>query len=137
MKDEYRVKEARAWLEKAEDDLRYASGNLKASFYDLVCYLTQQAAEKALKAYLVLKGVPPKKYKIHLLPKLLEMCEKFNPEFKSLLGESKILDRYYIPTRYPSFPAQIGKFTQDKAQKAIRLASKVINFTKKNIKKEK
>lgn len=53
MSEEIRI--ARQWLAKAKNDLLNADNNLKADEvpYDTVCFHCQQAAEKLLKAYLV------------------------------------------------------------------------------------
>lgn len=52
--DPARVGGTRAWLIKAATDLRAARHDLCASppLYEVVVFYTQQAAEKALKAYL-------------------------------------------------------------------------------------
>jgi HEPN domain-containing protein len=41
--------EARRWFLQAHYDLEAARWNLKGGFYNTVCFLAQQGAEKALK----------------------------------------------------------------------------------------
>ena len=42
--------EASRWLEQAEDDLDFARHAMAGEFFHQVCFISQQAAEKALKA---------------------------------------------------------------------------------------
>ena len=48
---------AKLWIEKAKNDLLNADNNLASDKipFDTVCFHCQQAAEKLLKAFLVLK----------------------------------------------------------------------------------
>ncbi|NIS70807.1 MAG: HEPN domain-containing protein [Proteobacteria bacterium] len=44
--------ESKRWLEQAEYDLRTAQWNAQGKLYAPACFWTQQATEKAAKAYL-------------------------------------------------------------------------------------
>ena len=57
MNDPERVHEAGRWLRYASDDLDVANELLDAGRTRHVCFVAQQAAEKALKAALVLEGI--------------------------------------------------------------------------------
>ncbi len=48
--------EARRWLDQAKSDLNGAEWSLKGGFADIACFLSQQAAEKALQAFLYTQG---------------------------------------------------------------------------------
>ena len=50
------TEEAKRWLKQAMEDLKWAKYLLKEGAYYLVCFLSQQIAEKSLKAYLYYKG---------------------------------------------------------------------------------
>ena len=59
--DDVRLEDARAWLAKAELDLRAADlelGTPAAGLWGDVAFHAQQAAEKALKAFLALHDEP-------------------------------------------------------------------------------
>lgn len=86
-----------AWFAMAEDDLNFAKVGLRERFYSQVCFLSQQAIEKALKGYLVHLG---KTYpKTHKLIDLYRLCgATFLEPFKNKI---KLIDEFYIPTRYP------------------------------------
>ena len=48
------TEKAKRWLKQAMEDLKWAKHLLKEGAYYLVCFLSQQIAEKSLKAYLLL-----------------------------------------------------------------------------------
>lgn len=121
------------WLEKARDDLGYAQGNLTMRFYSQVCFLTQQSAEKALKAYLIYKGISPSNLRIHVLPRLLEQCLSFDSSFGLLKETCQILNRYYIPTRYPPDAGPLGEFNEKEAEEALKFSKEVIEFIESKI----
>jgi HEPN domain-containing protein len=43
-------KRARDWLNQSINDLKWARESLKQGFYSQTCFISQQAAEKAIKA---------------------------------------------------------------------------------------
>ena len=121
------------WIEKAEEDLRWAQLSLKHGFYSQVCYVTQQVAEKALKAYLIFHSISPEKLRTHILPALLKMSKETNPKFKRLDLSVRVLSRYYIPTRYPPDSGPLGEFSEKEAREAVKLAEEILKFVKKEI----
>ncbi len=93
-------KEAQRWLIQAKDDLEAAKWEGKGGFFPQTCFLTQQSAEKALKAYLYLNG----EWQAwgHATMTLLELCIEYNSSLVKFRKFCRLLDRYYIPTRYPN-----------------------------------
>lgn len=72
---------ARAWLQKAGSDLAAAELCLAAGqALDAACFHCQQAAEKSLKAWLVVHETAFPF--VHDLSKLLTLCAQVNPEFE-------------------------------------------------------
>jgi len=128
-------KQAKIWLKSAEDDLRWAKHNLKGGFYPQACFAAQQAAEKALKAYLLEKT--GRFDKVHLLPKLLRDCQKEDKIFKDLTEACDILADYYLDTRYPDMLDFSSFDDTQHAQEAIKLANKIIEFVKDRLGREK
>ena len=55
MKPEPRA-EGRRWLTQAENDLQFAALASREGFFAQACFNSQQAAEKALKAFLYARG---------------------------------------------------------------------------------
>ncbi len=95
--------ESERWLQFAGEDLQMAELALQEGIYNQVCFHSQQSAEKAVKGLLLFQGKTPPR--THLLGDLLTLLVS-NPFTNSL--EIQLLDRFYIPTRYPACLA--GKF---------------------------
>jgi len=66
--------------------------------------------------------------------KLDNLSDKFDTG--DLMEGAKILDKYYIPARYPNgfdTGAPVDYFTEKEAKEAIDYADKIIRFCKDNI----
>ena len=87
----------------AESDLGFAELGLRERFYTQVCFTCQQAAEKALKAYLFAQG--ESLLRTHVLPRLLRACESHDARFVELTEACAVLTAYYTDTRYPETSA--------------------------------
>lgn len=88
--------ESERWLQFAREDLQVAELAFEASIYNQACFHSQQCAEKAIKGLLLLQGKTPPR--THSLGDLLTLLDP-NPFTTSLYIQ--LLDRFYIPTRYP------------------------------------
>ena len=93
----------RRWLSRAQDDLLVAR-RLFEDFHpkqlEISCYQCQQAAEKALKAYLI-----SKEYEFpftHDLVRLCQICLEFHEGFDDLLEDCADLSPYATQARYPN-----------------------------------
>jgi HEPN domain-containing protein len=123
------LEEGFRWLEQANEDLRWARHLLEEGGYHLACFLAQQVAGKALKAFLYAQGE-----EVVLGPSVRRLAGEaaaWNAAFSSLVARWGILDTYYIPTRYPNglpdgIPAQV--YTREVADEAVRLAEEVVRF---------
>jgi HEPN domain-containing protein len=91
---------ARTWLEQAEADLCAAEDSTAAGHHEWSCFQAQQAGEKALKAFLYDRGRTS--VLTHSLRRLVRECAKLDPAFAELDDAARLLDQYYIPTRYPN-----------------------------------
>lgn len=113
------------WFTKAEADLDSAEILFReGGSTDTVCFLCQQAVEKYLKGYLILKR---KKFgKIHDLAALLALCGQVDKEFLDWYQEAEKLTSYYIETRYP--PDIPVSYTRGEAREALDQAEKIIRF---------
>ena len=88
------------WIKKAEEDYQFAASVLEDStFYAQICFHFQQAAEKYLKTVIVAEDLEFQK--VHDLVVLLKSCLSRKPELIRLMPECKLLNRFYIDTRYP------------------------------------
>jgi HEPN domain-containing protein len=89
------------WLKKARNDLasakKLSSGNNK--ILDTAIYHCQQAAEKAIKAYLISIGI--NFIKTHDIVYLVKLGIDQNPELTFLLDLAELLTPYAVEYRYP------------------------------------
>jgi HEPN domain-containing protein len=94
-------KDAQRWFRQSEDDYRFVKWLKKeGDFFDKGCFMAQQAGEKALKSCLYATG--KKRVIGHSLYEMAEELSKQDNRFENIISESKRMDRYYIPTRYPN-----------------------------------
>ena len=93
--------DAHRWLRQGEADLRMARVSLEAAGYEWACFQAQQAAEKALKAFMYQQGYAEF---THSLTELVRSCGKWDDSFQvpELAEAAHFLDQFYIPTRYPN-----------------------------------
>jgi HEPN domain-containing protein len=92
--------EARRWLTQALHDRDAARLNRDHSFNEHACFLAQQSAEKALKAFLYSRGEGP--VLGHSTLALTLECADHERAFAMLQDACRRLDQLYIPTRYPN-----------------------------------
>lgn len=92
---------AREWLSKAWNDLRSAEALLSLSppVTDTATFHCQQAAEKALKAFLTYHNEPFEK--VHNLILLCELCANLDESFGAMADHAVELNRYAVQLRYP------------------------------------
>ncbi len=89
------------WLEKAGEDMIAASMLLNNDYcIAIAAFHCQQAVEKALKAYLILKT--DKLHDGHNLTWLCKQAKRFDDSFGDWIDESVNLNRCYIESRYPT-----------------------------------
>jgi len=93
--------EARRWLETAREDLDAARSLMESGKFSHSCFFSQQAGEKAVKALWYFLGEDPWGHSIQKL--LSELPDPGTLErLQPMLEQAALLDRYYIPTRYPN-----------------------------------
>jgi HEPN domain-containing protein len=121
--DPVRVETTRAWLVKVDTDLRSASADLSATpaIAEDVLFHSQQAAEKALKAFLNwhdrLFG------KTHDLAELSAVCVEIDPGLTPLLARAKELTKYAWMFRYPGAPYQPDA---EEARRMLALSREIV-----------
>ena len=123
--------EAGRWLRQALQDLDDADFAREGERFNLACFLGQQAAEKAVKAFLYHRRVED--IWSHSLVDLCEDAKLFDMMFDIIKTEARQLDKYYEITRYPGFlPGGIPSEAFDRvdADRAIQLSTMVVDFVK-------
>ena len=120
--------EAHRWLQQAQHDVRAAAHSRKGGFHEIACFLAQQAAEKALKAFLYAQGERP--VLGHATHLLVQRCAAYQPKYLDLLDGCRRLDQFYIATRYPNgIPDGIPHdvYTGDQADEAVSISHSILD----------
>ncbi|MEM3373711.1 MAG: HEPN domain-containing protein [Candidatus Woesearchaeota archaeon] len=121
------LNEFNKWLKQAIADLNAAKANKKEFPYNS-CFLSQQSAEKALKAFLYLKG--KRDLITHSIVLLIQVCSEYNKDFLDFKKDAKRLDSNYLATRYPdALPDQtpVDFYDLEDAEESINSAEKILN----------
>ena len=100
--DEARLQDVRAWLSKAELDLKAAGHEVSApaeALWGDVMFHAQQAAEKSMKAFLAWHDVPFRK--THNLEELGRQCVALDTTLGPVADQAAPLTEYAWKFRYP------------------------------------
>lgn len=120
--------ESQRWFKQSEYDFEAARRNFEQKIYSYACFIAEQAAQKALKSFLILKG---ERYVWeHSVQKLAEKCSYYDKKFTKFEASGAILDKYYLTTRYPDVIAPPAipyeSYIEKEALEAIDLARKIL-----------
>lgn len=121
------------WFAQAERDLRHARNAQKDADYEWSCFAAQQSAEKAVKAVYQRLGLDGWG---HSVRQLLDTLAETEDVPAALREAGLLLDRYYIPTRYPNgFPQGVpGEYFLSKdAEEAIAHADRILAFVRQRL----
>lgn len=116
------------WFAQAERDLEHARASQEGGRHEWACFAAHQASEKAIKALHLAKG---QEAWGHLVARLLQ--ELPLSVDTGLIDKGKVLDGFYIPTRYPNGHPEgapfehYGKLQSDEA---IRYAREILEFVR-------
>ncbi len=116
------------WLKQAERDLEHAEASREDGRHEWACFASHQAAEKALKALHLHRG---QEAWSHVVARLLrELPVPFEEELED---KGKVLDSFYIPTRYPNgHPegAPHEHYGDLQSREAIQYAREILDFVR-------
>ncbi len=120
--------ESLEWAARADRDLEVIATSLAAGLivWDVLCSLSQQGAEKYLKAFLVLKSSEPPR--THNLETLLDQCLKFDSGLNGIRGECARLTPYAVVARYP-----FSGLTEADGRAAIAAAQRIRDEIRKRL----
>lgn len=119
---------AAEWMNHAKSDLRlaYLAVGDDLVLREQVCFHAQQAAEKAIKAVLLSRGI---EFPLtHDIEELLEIAENAGMALPTDTADAGHLTPYAVETRYPGYWHQI---TQDELKEAMRLAKSTVEWADK------
>ncbi len=116
------------WMNQANKDIKAAQAVMKDECYEWSCFISQQAAEKAIKSVFQKRNAAAWGHSLFELMKVLSKTERVGD---SLMQCVKHLDKYYIPTRYPNgfeTGSPFEYFTRSDAEDAVVCARRIIEF---------
>jgi HEPN domain-containing protein len=126
--------EGQRWLSQASEDLKWTQRLAEEGAWHIACFLAQQVAEKALKAFLYAQG---EELVIgHSVVRLCSAAGNYHPAFSEKSKRWSLLDGYYIPTRYPNglpdgIPAEV--YSREAAFGAVALAEEAVEYVRQLI----
>ncbi|MBI2455509.1 MAG: HEPN domain-containing protein [candidate division NC10 bacterium] len=118
------------WLRRAKSNLLRAREDIRlpeVAKEDLCCD-AQQAAEKAIKAVLIHRGIHFPY--IHDLAALLDLVEERGTAIPPHVKEAARLTRFAVETRYPSLDEPV---THEEYERALAIAEAVFRWAEKEI----
>ncbi len=121
------------WLALAKENLLSARSSLNVDFlpYRTICLLSQESAQKYLKAYLLSRGWALEK--TDNPRKLLEYTFCYEPSFNALISAVNILAEYSLDEFYPG-ASNFENVGKNEAKEAIEAADKVEHFILEKLK---
>jgi HEPN domain-containing protein len=125
--DDLSTAEAKTWMAKAWRDLETARRAVAGEppFYDVAVYHCQQAAEKAVKAFLISHAKPYEK--THDLEVLVDLACEVDPTFSQLADAADGLTPYATRYRYPNATFAVEPQPAE-YQEALQQAEDVYGF---------
>jgi HEPN domain-containing protein len=124
------MQEHALWLSYAENDLKIAKISLQEdAVISSAFFLTQQCAEKSLKAFLIYHRKPVRK--VHDLVELLKDCMKVDPSFDRIKREAIGLNPFVVTYRYPDLALPFPDKTT--LEICIKEAEAMLNFVREKI----
>jgi HEPN domain-containing protein len=118
------------WLNQAYRDLEQAKASRSAGRHEWACFASHQSAEKAVKAlHLYLK----QEAWGHVVAQLLQALPEPVHVPQELIEKGRVLDNYYIPTRYPNghpSGAPFEHYGRLQSDQGIEYASEILEFAR-------
>ncbi len=126
---------ARRWLRQAEYDFEQAKRSAEDGSYAYAAFFSEQAAQKALKAFLFQSG--RRVVTIHSVAELAREASKVEKRFDAFIGKGTGLDRHYLASRYPDAlpePAiPFESYTKEDAEETLAVARDCLDLVRKFI----
>jgi len=121
-------RQADRWLQTAEEDLRATRTLLQAGLYAQACFYAQQSAEKAVKSLWYRVDAEPWGHSVQRLVTEFPLPESL-PDREQWIEHGALLDKFYIPTRYPNglpdlTPGEV--YRQSDAQRGLEAARQLV-----------
>jgi HEPN domain-containing protein len=133
MSEEKHQHEAERWISQGEEDLDAARVLLEGEKYAQACFYCQQSGEKAMKGFAWSNGLDLWGHS------LLKLCDKLKEHDVQVAGlerrDMALLDKFYIPTRYPNGLPEITPqkgFCREEAEEGMKAAKRILKWVRKH-----
>jgi HEPN domain-containing protein len=118
----------REWLNRAQSNLRRARRVMSGVYLEDLCFDAQRAAEKAIKAMFVQRGLSFPY--VHNLTRLLGLLEQSGLKVPKYVKRADEPTGYAVESRYPGLS---GPVTSREHQRAVRIAEAVVRWATRHI----
>lgn len=119
---------SRDWYAQAERDLDQARSSRAEDRHEWACFAAQQSAEKAVRALHLFLGQEAWGHVVARLVRDLPI-----PVAEDLVEKGKVLDNFYIPTRYANGHPEGAPFEHYgplQSEEAIQYAGEILEFVR-------
>ena len=113
----------REWLNRAKSNLAMAMIRTPDVYLEDLCFEAQQAAEKAIKAAMIMRGIDFPF--VHDLARLLSLLEETGESLPGIVTQAEELSQYATATRYPTLEQPV---TERDYNEAVRVAEAVVRW---------
>jgi len=128
MHERYPPEDPREWLNRAQSNLGLARVKGNDIYLEDLCFHAQQAAEKAIKALLIKRGIEFPY--VHDVAELLTLLEQKGIDLPERVKQGEKLTRFAVFTRYPGIASPVS---QEEYEEALNLADEIVHWVKKQI----
>ena len=118
----------REWLNRARSNLAMAGNRVPGAYLEDLCFQAQQAAEKAVKAVMILRNIDFPY--VHNLALLLSMLEENGEDVPDTIRRAVGLTPYAVDMRYPGVDQPVS---EEEYRDAVEIAEAVTEWAEERL----
>ena len=118
----------REWLNRARSNLAMAKSRIPGAYLEDLCFEAQQAAEKAIKAVMIARGIDFPY--VHDLGNLLALLDENGEMIPESIDIAMSLTTYATTTRYPNVGSPVE---EHEYREAIATAEAVVRWAEERL----
>ncbi|WP_259048572.1 HEPN domain-containing protein [Salinibacter ruber] len=123
-----RPDDPQAWLDRACSNLIRSRQRMPDVYLEDLCFDAQQAAEKALKALCIERGIDFPY--VHDMARLVTLLQDEGQPVPDAVREAGRLTRYAVLTRYPGLDDPVN---EDDYERAVEIAERVVEWVEGHV----
>ena len=117
------------WMNRARSNLLQAQARQRGVYLEDLCFLAQQAAEKAIKAVLIHLGVGEFPY-THDLTTLIALVVRAGLSVSEAVAQAARITRFAVVARYPGRAEPV---TEEEYERAVAIAKEVLEWAQEAV----